>query len=316
MGLFDTHDSMEKYSESNSGAGIKYGLSCVQGHRKEMQDDYNAVLGISPVAKNVSWFAVFDGHGGASVSKYCSKQLLESIKSHEELMEALKNEHQIGGKELMKTIKKGIHAGFLDTDEKVRTVPGSKDTGSTAVCALITETHLILSNCGDSRAMICSRLTDNDGGMICKPVLTTVDHKPDTPSELERIRKANGYMFNNRVRGVLGVSRSLGDFKYKKENKLSPTEQMVSPEPDFYMKLREHNIDEFIILACDGVWDVLSLEEVCDYVYTQIRKPSKDLKSIAEEIVDLCLTKGSMDNITLVIIDLSPSSHHGNLSNE
>ena len=82
---------------------------------------------------------------------------------------------------------------------------------------------------------------------------------------------------------------------------------MISPEPDFYIKLREPNIDEFLVLACDGVWDVMSFEEVCDYVYSHIRKkPSRDLKYIADEIVDMCLSKGSADNITIIIIDIAP----------
>ena len=81
---------------------------------------------------------------------------------------------------------------------------------------------------------------------------------------------------------------------------------MLSPEPDFYIKLREPNIDEFLVLACDGVWDVMSPEEVCDYIYLNIRKPSSDLKCLANEMVDLCLGKRSMDNITIIIIDLRP----------
>lgn len=309
MGLFDSPTSNDKYSESNYGGGLRYGLSSTQGQRKEMQDSYNAITGISNVTKNISWFAVFDGHGGSRVSQYCSKELIRSLVADKELMNILENEDKVGYKELIKTVKKGIHKAFLDTDEKLRSIDGANESGSTAVCALITETHLIMSNCGDSRGMMCIRLVDNnDGSIICAPILTTIDHKPETPSELERIRAANGYVFNNRLRGVLGVSRSFGDFKYKSEARLGPLEQMLSPEPDFYIKLRDYKMDEFLVLACDGVWDVYSLEEVCDYVYSQIRTTSKDLKCIADELVDTCLTRGSTDNITVIIIDLAPLS--------
>ena len=308
MSFFDSPESVEKHSESDCGGGVRYGLSSAQGYRKEMQDDYNAIAGFPQLTNNVSWFAVFDGHGGSNVSKFCAKELIKSLETNEELMKALENEHRIGGKELMKTVKKSIHQSFLDTDEKVKTIEKSKDSGSTAVCVLITQTHIIMSNCGDSRGMICAKITDHEGNLVCKPILTTTDHKPDTPSELERIKAANGYVFNNRVRGVLGVSRSFGDFKYKSDKKFGVLQQMLSPEPDFYIKLREPNIDEFLVLACDGVWDVMSPEEVCDYIYLQIRNPSSDLKSVADEIVDLCLGKGSMDNITVIIIDLHPST--------
>ena len=307
MSFFDTPESIEKHSEANCGGGVRYGLSSAQGYRREMQDDFNAVAGFPQLTNNVSWFAVFDGHGGSNVSKFCAKELIKSLEMDEELMGALENEHTIGGKELMKKVKKSIHQSFLDTDEKARAIEKSKESGSTAVCALITQTHLIMSNCGDSRGMICAKLTDPGGDVICKPVLTTTDHKPETPSELERIKAAKGYVFNNRLQGVLGVSRSFGDFRYKNDKAFGVLQQRLSPEPDFYIKLREPNIDQFLVLACDGVWDVMSAEEVCDYVYLHIRKPSSDLKCIADEIVDLCLSKGSMDNITVIIIDLHPS---------
>ena len=76
------------------------------------------------------------------------------------------------------------------------------------------------------------------------------------------------------------------------------------------MKLREPDIDEFLILACDGLWDVMSIEEVCDYVYSQIRQPSKDLKCIANDVVDMCMAKGCSDNITIIIVDLLPLTDH------
>ena len=106
------------------------------------------------------------------------------------------------------------------------------------------------------------------------------------------------------------VEKHVGDdFKYKGDATLDPLKQMITPEPDFYIKIREPKIDEFIILACDGVWDVMSLDEVCDYVYSNVRKfEGKSLKSVSEEIVDLCLAKGSMDNITIIIIDLASPS--------
>ena len=127
-------------------------------------------------------------------------------------------------------------------------------------------------NCGDSRGIICTNINTNNSSVICKPTIITVDHKPEMPSELARIQAANGYVFNNRLKGVLGVSRSFGDFKYKGDATLDPLKQMITPEPDFYIKIREPEIDEFLILACDGVWDVMSLDEVCDYVYSNVRK--------------------------------------------
>ena len=309
MGLFDLPKSPRKLSDGNIGGGISYGLSSAQGRRRDMQDDHNAIAGIPQIKNDVSWFAVFDGHGGSSVSKHCSEHLFRALTMDTELINVLESGLEKGDKEQMKTVKTSISKGFLATDRKIKTIEGAKDSGSTAVCVLITKTHIIMMNCGDSRGIICTNINTNNSSVICKPTITTVDHKPEMPSELARIQAANGYVFNNRLKGVLGVSRSFGDFKYKGDATLDPLKQMITPEPDFYIKIREPKKDEFLILACDGVWDVMSLDEVCDYVHSNVRKfDAKSLKSVSEEIVDLCLAKGSMDNITIIIIDLASPS--------
>ncbi|KAH7693534.1 Protein phosphatase 2C-like, partial [Aphelenchoides avenae] len=98
-------------------------------------------------------------------------------------------------------------------------------SGTAALCAFVTPTHIVLVNCGDSRA-IFSRL---------KTFVATKDHKPTTPAEAERIEKAGGVVIHQRVNGVLGLSRSLGDYVYKKGKRLSAVEQLVSSEPDVYV---------------------------------------------------------------------------------
>ncbi|WP_411027536.1 hypothetical protein, partial [Salmonella sp. s54925] len=75
------------------------------------------------------------------------------------------------------------------------------------------------------------------------------------------MEKAGGSVMIQRINGSLAVSRALGDFEYKMEAQLSATEQLVSPEPEVSC-LRRQNDDEFLLLACDGVWDVMSNEEV------------------------------------------------------
>lgn len=69
-----------------------------------------------------------------------------------------------------------------------------------------------------------------------------------------------------------------------------PKEQLVSPEPEFYMKLREPEIDEFLVLACDGVWDVMTNEELVGFVSARMRV-TDDLETIANEVIDTCLHK-------------------------
>merc|ERR1712141_47420 len=165
-------------------------------------------------------------------------------------------------------------------------------SGTTAVCALITQKYLIIANCGDSRGVCCT-----DG----KPVLATQDHKPSNEPEKERIQNAGGSVMIQRVNGSLAVSRALGDFEYKNVDGKGPTEQLVSPEPEFYMKKRDKDKDEFLVLACDGVWDVMTNEDICSFVSARMRI-TDNLEQIANEVIDTCLHKGSRDNMSIIII--------------
>ena len=118
MGAFLDKPKTEKYNESKSGAGLRYGLSSMQGWRIEMEDAHSAVIGIPEVGENVSWFAVFDGHAGSRVSAHCSAHLLESISSTDDFKESLKKEHQLSEDELMEKVNLTIinvypmHANF------------------------------------------------------------------------------------------------------------------------------------------------------------------------------------------------------------
>jgi len=297
MGAFLEKPKTEKYNESKTGAGLRYGLSSMQGWRLEMEDAHSAVIGIPDIGDNISWFAVFDGHAGSRVSYHCSNHLLECISSSGQFRDSLKKENELGEEELMDKVKSGILQGFLELDEKLRQIPevanGEDKSGTTAVCVLISSKYIIFSNCGDSRGVL-----SGDGA---KPVLVTQDHKPNNPPELERIQNAGGSVMIQRVNGSLAVSRALGDFEYKNVDGKGPTEQLVSPEPEFYMKKRETDKDEFLVLACDGVWDVMTNEDICSFISARMRV-TDNLEQIANEVIDTCLHKGSRDNMSIIII--------------
>merc|ERR1719450_1678629 len=196
----------------------------------------------------------------------------------------------------MEGIKRGILRGFLELDEKLRKIPevasGEDKSGSTKPGQLLTQKYLIIANCGDSRGVCCT-----DG----KPVLATQDHKPSNEPEKERIQNAGGSVMIQRVNGSLAVSRALGDFEYKNVEGKGPTEQLVSPEPEFYIMTRDEVLDHFLVLACDGVWDVMSNEDICNFI-THRMKVQDNLEIICNEVIDTCLYKGSRDNMSIIII--------------
>jgi len=298
MGAFLDKPKTEKHNENGAGNGLTYGLSSMQGWRIEMEDAHAAVANLPGDLKDWAFFAVFDGHAGARVSAHCSQHLLNSITSAEEFNETpLKSAATVVEDEVIEGIKKGIRAGFLKLDENMRQMPevvsGEDKSGTTAVCALISPVLLFVANCGDSRGVLYRK-----GGIG----FSTQDHKPVNPTEKERIQNAGGSVMIQRVNGSLAVSRALGDYEYKNVDGKGPCEQLVSPEPEIYVEKRRPE-DEFLVLACDGVWDVMTNEDLCSFVRSRLLI-TDDLEAISNHVVDTCLYKGSRDNMSIVLLTL------------
>lgn len=283
MGTFLDKPKTEKHNETGSGNGLHYGLSSMQGWRVEMEDAHTARIGLPHGLKDWSFFAVFDGHAGASVSALCAERLLDSITSNEDFLGVCDD----SGNYNMDAVKRGIKTGFLTLDDQMRNMPqmvnGDDKSGSTAVGVMVSPKHIFFANCGDSRAVIS---TDNSVSF------STQDHKPVNPEEKERIQNAGGTVMIQRVNGSLAVSRALGDFEYKNVHGKGPCEQLVSPEPEIQVMERNPK-DEFIVLACDGIWDVMKNEEICDYVRYKLQM-TNDLEQICNSVIDTCLHKVSI----------------------
>nr|XP_017101070.1 protein phosphatase 1B isoform X1 [Drosophila bipectinata]XP_017101071.1 protein phosphatase 1B isoform X1 [Drosophila bipectinata]XP_017101072.1 protein phosphatase 1B isoform X1 [Drosophila bipectinata]XP_017101073.1 protein phosphatase 1B isoform X1 [Drosophila bipectinata]XP_017101075.1 protein phosphatase 1B isoform X1 [Drosophila bipectinata]XP_017101076.1 protein phosphatase 1B isoform X1 [Drosophila bipectinata] len=282
MGGFLDKPNTAKHNDEGAGNKLLFGVSSMQGWRCEMEDAYYARAGLGNALDDWSFFAVFDGHAGCKVSEHCAKHLLDSIVSTDEF---------IGGDHV-----KGIRTGFLRIDEVMRDLPEftmeeEKCGGTTAVCAFVSSTQVYIANCGDSRAVLCRQ------GV---PVFATQDHKPILPEEKERIHNAGGSVMIKRVNGTLAVSRALGDYDFKNVKEKGQCEQLVSPEPEIFCQSRQ-DTDEFLVLACDGIWDVMTNEDVCSFIHSRMRVTS-DLVNIANQVVDTCLHKGSRDNMSIIII--------------
>lgn len=102
-----------------------------------------------------------------------------------------------------------------------------------------------------------------------------------------------------RINGSLAVSRALGDYEYKNVEGRGPCEQLVSPEPEIFVRDRDEK-DEFLVLACDGVWDVMSNEDICDFIRSRLLI-TDDLEAITNQVVDTCLYKVRMCNRTSLL---------------
>ena len=119
--------------------------------------------------------------------------------------------------------------------------------GCTACSAIITPTDIFVGNAGDSRAVLARKPKAAGGKFRCIPM--SEDHKPDLAREKARIEAAGGFVEDNRVKGVLNLSRSLGDLEYKSDAKLKLAEQMITALPE----VKKEKIDDsaFLIIACE-----------------------------------------------------------------
>ncbi|KFD63289.1 hypothetical protein M514_10834 [Trichuris suis] len=292
MGTYLDKPRVEKANESGNGAGVRYGVATMQGWRIEMEDAHVARTNLESPWSYWSFFAVFDGHAGSRVARYAAANLLDVFVSTGEMV---KLKERLTGKseqsstldqEEVELVREGLRSAFLKLDEAMRNLPelsgDNEKSGSTVVCALITPGHIFVANLGDSRALVCQ------GGRVS---FATEDHKPYLPKERCRIVNAGGSVMIDRVNGSLAVSRALGDYEYKSVGGLNACEQLVSPEPDLFVIERtpEPN-EEFLLLACDGVFDVTTNQELCDFILSRLRV-SSDLALICNEILDSCLSK-------------------------
>lgn len=253
-----------------------------------MEDAHTHIL---PTKKNdkLAFFGVFDGHGGDQAAIFAAKFVLTFIENSE-AYESLDPRKLEPGQ-----VARAMMEGFIDCDEDLKEIPGFKDgldfSGSTGTAAFVTPTHLIIGNTGDSRTVLCK----SD-----KVAFATIDHKPKDEKERIRIEAAGGHIADERVNGDLASARSFGDFRYKLDPNLPPSRQQITVLPDVTI-LDRSDEDQFLILACDGVWDVMSNLECTRYVLTALRK-GISLANTCEMVLDECLRKSSGDNMSIMIL--------------
>lgn len=271
---------------------MKCGVSCMQGWRIDMEDAHTVIMDV-PEREGWAWLGVFDGHGGSLVANKSAETLFDTICAQSSYKAAKTEE----------AIVSSMTSGFLAHDENMRELPevsnGIDHSGSTAITAMVTPESVIIGNCGDSRAV----LARGDGG----EVWGSKDHKPTNPGEKKRIEDAGGSVSMRRVNGDLAVSRALGDFLYKHRTDLPAQQQQVSAEPECTV-LKRTNADDYLILCCDGIWDVMSNEEVVEFVRARVAEGETSMGKVCEMLLDHCLALNSRDNMSALIVQFKGAS--------
>ena len=158
---------------------------------------------------------------------------------------------------------------------------------------LVTPDTIVCANAGDSRAVLAT----ND-----KTREMSFDHKPFNNLERTRIEKAGGTVQFNRVDGDLAVSRASVIFNTRLPWGASRAAK-VSPEPDIITHDRV-DVDEFLLLACDGLYDVMSNAEATGFGRQILQEGESNMALMAEEMLDIALEKDSRDNISAIVVKL------------
>ncbi|XP_073141901.1 probable protein phosphatase 2C 10 [Henckelia pumila] len=253
--------------KSNVGHA-KYGFSLVKGKANHPMEDYHVAKFVQFQGRDLGLFAIYDGHLGDSVPAYLQKHLFSNILKQEEFWA---------------DPSRSIAKAYERTDQMILSHnPELGRGGSTAVNAILIDCRrLWVSNVGDSRAVLSRK---------GQAIQMTIDHEPNT--ERDDIENRGGFVSNipgdvARVDGQLAVSRAFGDKNLKLHLRSDP--DVTNADID--------NETDFLILASDGLWKVMSNQEAVD-IAKKIKDPQKAAKQLATE----ALNRDSKDDISCIVV--------------
>ena len=210
-------------------------------------------------------FCIFDGHGGNSTAKLCVKRYPEIFKKC--LLESPFDYEQ------------ALKKSFLLMDKEIEKTNGM-EVGNTATVVFINNKLLYCANVGDSSCCLIGKTAE----------FISVDHKCKNKKEAKRIEKEGGRIEEDRLNGILCITRGLGDFDLKNKGLIA--------DPHVVKRLIDHSLD-YCVIASDGVWDVLSPDDVAKITQEH------NIDDLAKIIVETAKNKGSEDNISCIVIELN-----------
>ncbi|XP_054807792.1 probable protein phosphatase 2C 27 [Prosopis cineraria] len=258
------------------------------GGRPSMEDTHICVgdmvkeFGYKVIREEVvSFYGVFDGHGGEGAAKFVRDYLPRVIAEDADFPLEM---------------EKVVTRSFLKTDAAFAescSLESSMSSGTTALTAIVHGRSLLVANAGDCRAVL-SRC----GGAI----EMSKDHRPLCNTERKRIESLGGSIYDGYLNGELSVTRALGDWHLEGMKKMSERGQggPLTAEPE--LKLMTLNKeDEFLILGSDGIWDAFTSQNAVDFARRRLQKHN-DVKICCQEMVEEAVKRGSIDNLTVVMV--------------
>jgi protein phosphatase PTC1 len=273
-----------------SGGGVVAAFGMAEdrnkSHRRKMEDAQSQQLLDAPRS---ALFALFDGHSGRDAALFCATHVAAHVAAAFADVDAAA-EDDVAMATRMTRAFDALNAALAA--QPTDAIPPHQ--GCTAVIALVLRVSdslakLVVGNAGDARALLIH--SDNS----TPPRRLTVDHVASDPAEVARVLAAGGFVSNDRVNGQLEVTRSLGDQLMKAYVVATPHTSVTLLDADAHFK--------YLVLGCDGIWDVLDDQFVAD----TLRDPQHadlDCAALSKVLVAWALQKGSTDNLSAQVIAL------------
>ncbi|XP_068658685.1 probable protein phosphatase 2C 2 [Aristolochia californica] len=272
---------------------IRSGSFADIGPRRFMEDEHIRIDDLSshlgsllhcPVPS--SFYGIFDGHGGPDAASYMRKNAMRFFFEDSDFPRAFQAE---ADESFLEELENSVRKAFLLADLALAddcTI--SSSSGTTALTAMVFGRVLVVANAGDCRAVLCRK---------GEAVEMSQDHKPIYASERRRIEECGGFVDDGYLNGVLSVTRALGDWDMKlPRGSASP----LIADPEFRQVVLTED-DEFLIIGCDGIWDVMSSQHAVSVVRRALRRHD-DPERCARELVMEGLRLNTFDNLTVIVV--------------
>ncbi|ONK63109.1 uncharacterized protein A4U43_C07F11510 [Asparagus officinalis] len=276
---------------------IRSGSFADIGPRRYMEDEHICIDDLSSHLGSLitcptpsAFYGIFDGHGGPDAAAYIKRHAIRFFFEDPDFPQASEADNIY-----VESVESSIRKAFLLADLALADDCNiSTSSGTTALAALVFGRLLLVANAGDCRAVLCRK------GVA---VEMSQDHRPIYAPERQRVESSGGYVDDGYLNGVLSVSRALGDWDMKLPRG-SPSPLIA--EPEFRQAVLTED-DEFLIIGCDGIWDVMTSQHAVSIVRRGLRRHDNP-EQCARELVMEALRLNTFDNLTVIVVCFSSES--------
>jgi len=282
---------------------LDFGIWSIQGRRKTQEDAHSVVPRMQDDEqveefRPFAFFGVYDGHGGDKASEWVG-QNFDSI-----FMDKIS---QHGEEASPEVLSKALQEAFLEVEQQWMAIASQKKecSGTTAAVVVIKDNTMIVGNVGDTEAVVAVE----EGGKLKENILTEVHNPKKNKAEGDRVIKEGGIIYKDRVGHPqfnpdimsIAISRAIGDYGFKAEEFTGGKHSGLSAEP-YVTSLTLDPHHKFCVIACDGLWDVITADEAVSFIAQEKAKKGRNAQDAAKALVEAAYKKGSTDNITVLVI--------------